>query len=194
MKIEMMETGGSALQTALRGSPQGRPPVANATPSLKAIQALERYGYQKSDPQRFARAHAEQCCHLCHMPYAIANVASPCPHWFLKSWRDLQGFGIIFEMHGLSGVLHYLLDHGRGESAPRQPRVLVNADEGPGYRRLELLLNGRRWTFELRFEEDPPHIAITLNTRSVRRPRVAVSATAEDVAVMMDVVGVVAGT
>lgn len=190
MKIETMETGGGAFRTP----PQGRPPAASAMPFLVATLVLERYGYQKAEPQRFARAHAERCCHLCHMPYASADLGRPCPHWFLMSYRDIQQFGVVFEMHGLSGVLHYLLEYAREESAPLHPHAMIDVDNEPGCQRLQLKVDGRRWLVELSCEKGSPHMTIELHTRSNRRPRLVLPATAADVAVMQDLVATVVGT
>lgn len=187
MTIETMETGG-ALPPMLHSAPRGRPPAASAMPYLLTMLALERCGHQSADAQRHARAHAERCCHLCHLPYASANLACPCPHWLLMPWPDVARFGAVFQMFGLSGVLHYLLEYARADSTGGQPRGVVAVDQGPGRQRVLIKLRGRRWVFELR---EHGQLSLELQSRSQRRPRLVVMASADDVAVMAEVVAAV---
>lgn len=151
------------------------------------MHVLERHGYQACDPQRFARAHAQQCCHLCHMPYASAHAACPCPHWFLMPWPDLAGFGAVFDMFGVAGVVHYLLGHARGERQDRQPRRIIAAMYAEQALRLQLKVRGRSWTFEL----GGTVLTVELHTRGGKRPRVACLATAADAAIMAALVDAV---
>ena len=188
MTIETMETGGGALPPLLHSVPRGRPPAASAMPYLQAMLALERCGHQCADPQRHGRAHAERCCHLCHLPYASANPACPCPHWLLMPWPDVAGFGAVFAMSGLGGVLHYLLEYARADSTAGQPRGVVAIDQGAGRQRLLIKLRGRRWVFELRADGQ---LSLELQSRSLRRPHLVVTTTADDVAVMGAVVAAV---
>ena len=189
MTIETMETGGGALPS-LYIAPRGRPPAASAMPYLLTMLALERCGHQSADTQRHARAHAERCCHLCHLPYASANLACPCPHWLLMPWPDVARFGAVFAMTGLGGVLHYLLEYARADSTAGQPRGVVAVDQGAGRQRVQIKLHGRRWVFELR---EDGQLSLELQSRSQRRPRLVVMANADDVAVMAEVVAAAGG-
>lgn len=151
-------------------------------PFLLAMHVLERHGYRACAPQRFALAHAQQCCHLCHVPYASADDGCPCPHWFLMPWPDLAGFGAIFAMFGLGGVAHYLLVHARGERQERQPRRIVAATRDGGGLQLQLKVRGRSWTFAL--DARQPVLTVELHTRGGKRPRVQCAATGDDAALM----------
>lgn len=188
MTIETMETGGGAVPAMLHSAPRGRPPAASAMPYLLTMLALERCGHQSADAQRHARAHAERCCHLCHLPYASANLACPCPHWLLMPWPDVAGFGAVFALSGLGGVLHYLLEYARADSTCGQPRGVVAVGQGAGRQRVLIKLRGRRWVFELHADGQ---LSLELQSRSQRRPHLVVRATADDVVVMDAVVAAV---
>lgn len=171
--------------------PRGRPPAHSAIPFLLALHVLERHGYQACDPQRFARAHAQQCCHLCHMPYASAQAACPCPHWFLMPWPDLAGFGAVFDMFGVAGVLHYLLTHARGARREQQPRRIIAASYEGETPRLQLKVRGRNWAFAL--DAGAAMLAVELHGRGARRPRMTCAATAHDAAIMAALVDAIEG-
>lgn len=181
-------TGRPPLSTP-PASPRGRPPAHSAMPFLLAMHVLERHGYQACDPHRFACAHAQQCCHLCHVPYASAHAACPCPHWFLMPWPDLAGFGAVFDMFGVAGVVHYLLVHARGERHAQQPRRIVAASREGTALRLQLKVRGRCWVFAL--DAGTAVLAVELHGRGARRPRMTCAATAHDIAIMAALVGAI---
>lgn len=171
--------------------PRGRPPAHSAIPFLLAMHVLERHGYRACDPQRFAHAHAQQCCHLCHMPYASAHAACPCPHWFLMPWPDLAGFGAVFAMFGVAGVVHYLLTHACGARREQQPRRTVAATRDGNARLLQLKVRGRNWAFAL--DAGAAMLAVELHGRGARRPRMTCAATAHDAAIMAALVDAIEG-